>query len=425
MNIRSIFLLLSFLLSIFVACSSDKMTTVDSGEPDLPFTADFKVADSYINPCAPNPAPSVSGKVYAPNGNDPVAGATIGVALSIASLPPQVQCQSCNNTGHFSAQTYSLADGSFKLSGVPLGQSFKLVIQKGYFRRVLDIQMDECGNLELNHEQTRLPGKQAHYSPDDTIPRIAVITGVWDQLEKVLDKLGVEEKDIYHGRDITSGKESAQELLLNGGLLKSYHIVLINCGVVVEELVYYNQNNPSIARMNLREYARLGGRLFVTDYSYDFVEQPFPEFIDFQGSHDGEPLSTIETPDSAQTGTADLVVEGNVKDNELKEWLDSVGALLPNGLVQIVGFEEYWAVQKEVNSNAKVWVDGYVTGIGVTKDEPRPLTTSWEFRDDDNQGCGRIVFSSYHTHGEGENLLPQERVLEYLFLEIGECTIVK
>jgi hypothetical protein len=31
--------------------------------------------DAYQNPCAPNPAPSISGRVYAPNGIDPVAGA--------------------------------------------------------------------------------------------------------------------------------------------------------------------------------------------------------------------------------------------------------------------------------------------------------------------------------------------------------------
>ena len=78
-----------------------------------------------------------------------------------------------------------------------------------------------------------------------------------------------------------------------------------------------------------------------------------------------------------------------------------------------------------VNSAAggKVWVSAPVVwagGKGV-----RPLTASCDYRGSDGSGCGRVMFSSYHTYGDAPDLLPQERVLEYLILEIGACMNLK
>jgi hypothetical protein len=303
------------------------------------------------------------------------------------------------------------------------GKPFQLAIQKGYFRRVIEVTVATCGKLELTKEQSRLPGKTKQYGQYDTIPKIAVVSGAWDRLEKVLDKLGVEEKTVFNGRDLATGPESMQALLQNGARLKEHHMIFINCGTKFEGLV----TQPGPSRNNLRDYVKQGGRLFVTDYSYDFVEQAFPEFIDFQGQHDGDPITTPEKHNAAEVGKEDLVVQGDVLDSDLKKWLalPEIGALLPNGLVQIVGFQTAWAVQKSTIAEAKVWVQGRVSGIGVTPDQPRPLTTSWDFVDADKTGCGRIVFSSYHTHGTQSTLLPQERVLEYLILEIGGCPRVQ
>jgi hypothetical protein len=84
-----------------------------------------------------------------------------------------------------------------------------------------------------------------------------------------------------------------------------------------------------------------------------------------------------------------------------------------------------WAVQKKANPKlpTKVWVTApakWAGGSGV-----RPMTTSFDFFDTDNKGCGRVTFSSYHTYGNATKLLPQERILEYLILEIGTCIDIK
>jgi hypothetical protein len=402
------------------SCTDQSYFPREAGPPDGPSPGrepPGPVPDSYKNPCAPNPPPTVGGKVYAPNGVDPVAGASVHVPLAIYPLPKSVECESCAVKGKFSAQVYSGADGSFKLVGVPNGK-FTLGIQKGHFRRLLQVEVPSCGHLELAKEQTTLPGKTGQWDPLDAVPSIAVVSGAWDQMEKVLDKLGLKEKTIYNGKDWGTGAESVQALLQNGALLRSYHVLLVNCGTKFEALV----TSPGPARTNLREYVRRGGRLFVTDFSYEYVEQVFPEFIDFEGS-DSTPAGQPEEPNAAELGSENLVVRAAILDPELKAWLGlpAIKALLSDGSVEITGFMTGWAVIKSVNEKegARVWATGGVTWAGGSG--ARPLTASYEFRDSDRAGCGRVMFSSYHTHGSAPELLPQERILEYLILEIGAC----
>ena len=372
--------------------------------------------DLYQNPCAPGPPPSVSGRIYAPNGTDPVAGASVGVPLALKALPRSVECESCSVGGRFAAHAFSGHDGSFKLSGVPNGQSFSLSIQKGHFRRLIKVTVPECGQLELAKELTTLPGKNGQWDPLDEIPSIAVVSGAYDHLEKVLDKLGLQEKTVYDGG--AGGLEPFQTLLQDNIKLRSHHVLLINCGTKFDSLAA--EPGP---RSNLREYLRRGGRLFVTDHSYDFVEQVFPEFIDFERS-DSTPADQPEDPDAAEVGS-DVVgqMPAAILDADLKGWLGlpEIKALLPGDVVPVSGLQAPWAVMKSVDAavGGKVWTNGPVVwagGKGV-----RPLTASCDYRGKDGSGCGRVVFSSYHTYGSDPELLPQERILEYLILEIGAC----
>jgi len=408
-------------------CADESHFQHDSAVPDAPPVKydGFANGDIYVNPCAPDPAPAVTGTVLAPNGVDPVAGASVHVALGLLALPKTVQCESCSAKGKFSSNTYSRADGSFRLDGVPNGTPFWLGIQKGHFRRYLNLTVPKCGTLDLTAQQTTLPGKNKQFGEYDSIPSVAVVSGAWDKLEKVLDKLGLppSEITIYNGKDYGTGPESVQYLLGNAGLMKSFHIILINCGTKFESLI---TSADPIYRNAVREYVRAGGRLFVTDFSYDYVEQVFPQFIDFENS-DSTPPSQPEEANVAEVGTADLKVQAEIKDPSLKAWLGlpQIKALLPDGRVQIEGFMTGWALQKKVDDSlgVKVWTTGRVKA--PTVDEVRPLTTSFDFLDQDKKGCGRVIFSSYHTWGSGTALLPQERILEYLLLEIGTCVDIE
>ncbi|MEI8259054.1 MAG: hypothetical protein WCJ30_25580, partial [Deltaproteobacteria bacterium] len=75
---------------------------------------------------------------------------------------------------------------------------------------------------------------------------------------------------------------------------------------------------------------------------------------------------------------------------------------------------------------ARTWVHAPVSwhdaNGNATPTTDRPLTIEAEYRGSDGAGCGRVVFTSYHTTGSaGGSLTPQERVLEWLLFELGGC----
>ena len=58
-----------------------------------------------------------------------------------------------------------------------------------------------------------------------------------------------------------------------------------------------------------------------------------------------------------------------------------------------------------------VWVSADVPNEGH-----QPATVSYQY------GCGRAMFSTYHTEsGAGTGLLAQERALLYIILEVAVC----
>ena len=74
----------------------------------------------------------------------------------------------------------------------------------------------------------------------------------------------------------------------------------------------------------------------------------------------------------------------------------------------------YNAQNEEVIDRPKVWV------IGGSEDEPepkRPMTVTYE-----PTGCGRVLYTTYHTTDElHEGLVQQERILMYMLMEISVC----
>ena len=266
---------------------------------------------------------------------------------------------------------------------------------------------------------------------------MAVVTGHYDRMQNVLAKLGfgeidsfgnlvlgTEKFDLYDGDGSLDSSYPDFDTIFNDGDgdskpdIHNYDIVFINC-----ETSYENLLSDSSRVQILREYVRNGGRLYVTDRSYDFIERVFPEFIDFYLS-DYTPEADPETMNAAQQGNGGITTEADVKDNMLKEWLKVVSCVdtMDNpvecvnpstGKVQIGGFASDWAVMNGPHtskaSEVKIWVEGPVE-FGYPIDSGiKPLTASFPF------GSGKVLFTSYHTEAANiTGLLPQERILQYL-----------
>ncbi|HJZ86032.1 MAG TPA: hypothetical protein VKN99_12725 [Polyangia bacterium] len=371
----------------------------------------------------------VTGKVYAPNGTDPIAGASVYIPTGTDEFPPGLSCDICSQGGFSScAHTFSGIDGSFTLSGAPTGMT-EIDLQKGRFRRRLHLSLS-CGTTMLSPDQSRLPRNGS----EGDLPKIAVANGDWDKLECVLRKIGLDASaiDVFnHTLDFSeAGKPDLGSLVANLDQLKSYHIVFINCS---DNSLESYLSQPQVVG-NLHSYVSMGGRLYVTDWSYDHVEQvpQWAPLVCWQGS------SCPQTPEpmhAAALGRNGLEVNATIEDMNLKQWLTELGATNPDGTVHITHFLDQWIMQKSNVAPVREWVRGPVQSGDGSINALLPLTFTFDYN-----GCGRVLYSSYHTLGrdndlcglggpgchfpdycDGSPLSPQERILEYLIFEISTC----
>lgn len=389
-----------------------------------------------LNKCPAGQQTTLTGIVTAPNGIAPIPRAYVYVPSSIHELPPQVDCK-CNDIPATAlVWTKTNTDGTFTLGPVPTlqnqapGTTVKVVAQKGRFRKVIDVPIaNPCGPNALAEADLQMPKRRDR--PPDAIPRMAVVQGEFDTMECVLNKIGIEpgQFDLYSGDSLTGASANlprVRALLSDAARLATYDIVFVNCSGGEWQQVL---TDPAI-RANVERYVGLGGRLYVTDLSYDFVEQieQWSPVIDFGPDPSGpEP----EPWGAAERGTADITTEALVTDSFLAEWMKAVEPrakaelISDQNRVHVEHFLSQWAMQHSIISDptpdtkSHLWVRGPVTGDGLSGD--LPLTSTFDYKQ-----CGRVIYSSYHTIGgtsafgglfpaycDNGKLSPQERILEY------------
>ncbi|SMF54383.1 hypothetical protein SAMN02745866_03448 [Alteromonadaceae bacterium Bs31] len=274
-----------------------------------------------------------------------------------------------------------------------------------------------------------------------TAAKMAIVTGHFDRMENVLAKtgfgemdndgeliLGTELFDIYRGIDTTDTSYPDFSKLLETNTVTGqafvfdYDIVFLNCGVETDSGFFPGSlaADDEALRATLREYVQQGGRLYATDWSYDYIEQAFPEYLDFYGDH-SDPNSA-EQLEVASVGAGDQTVYASITDPNLIAFLSNATCetraenkcLETDGSLYIEGFLPSWAIIDDAHENA-VGVNFYARADVLTDEDEqlnRPLTASFPF------GSGQVFYSSYHTEDIGsQGFLPQERVMQYLIFE--------
>lgn len=372
-----------------------------------------------------------------PDGQTVVNGATVYIASDAMRLTLQIsENLSCSNP----SQSYSEATctdnvGAFVLANLA-PDFYQIHVERGAFKTLFEVDASSAqGELEV--------GAIVLQQPDGGVAAtMALITGAYDHMENVLAKsgfgeldssgslvLGTEQFDIFDGfGDLEGSYPKFSSLFDNNpdtgtATIYGYDIVFINCGTEEEPEIFDGAARPDDEEITavLRDYVQKGGRLYATDLAYDYIEQAFPEFLEFYGS-DG-PASEPEWLNAAEVGDSGIILENaEILDDDLRAFLANStcsdrptdSCLSTNGGLYIEGFYPGWAVLEGAHDGAngvKLYTRGEVT-INDGQTFIKPLTASFAF------GAGYVFYSSYHSEDRpGAGLLPQERVMQYLIFE--------
>lgn len=417
-----------------------------------------------------NNAKTITGTTLS-GGGDPIPGATIFVptvtvkGFSKVTRTTLKNVTSSDGTSCDDPQTTSCAstctgtNGTFTLdvSACP-GSSSQLVMQKGNLQKVISLNCsgDAICNLTSSEGTFGIGGTT-------TYPKVAVVTGNWDTMQDVLAKIA---PDAYgavgsSSHRLEGGEENKSNLTfiirddtlynsdeyvtfdkyLNGTKsLSDFDIVFINCGGSLGSdpgTDFESLLSNADVRQRLVDYVNNGGTLYVTDLSYDFINQSFPDFVNFEGNIDPTHAGNINL---AQNGYGGEKPDATVKDATMASWLKNVtvnantanngpgrpdddctyssedtytqftGALDGSGKIPLGDFGGGWALMTSLwpGSTSKLWISADIDEV-----TDRPLTVSKDV------GNGRLFYSSYHTADAcpSAGFWPQERVLQYLIFE--------
>ncbi|MBU1244917.1 hypothetical protein KKD52_07275 [Myxococcota bacterium] len=338
-------------------------------------------------------------------------------------------CNQCVDVPNGVIHAFSDTDGSFELFLYP-NTNYWLVVQKGEFRRVTQYTaggLDEVEDLEPaaglpRNPTTTLPNR---FNPNlkQWIPKILVVEGTYEQMDLLFESMGFD----YGVEIVVVSDSSASGIFNDMNQLRQYNLIVTTCG---DDASYLT---TATARANLRQYVYEGGKLYVDDFSYDFAEQPFPEFLNFMadGSTCGMGTSAPGTVGDCNNWSSYSPM-GTPGDPYLDAWL---GIINPGGTIELLAA---WDIIHSMNPGLqgeceddmdpncvdgnyigppKVWMYGDWSGY-----THNPVTVSW------NYYCGKVLYTVYHTHsGSGGTgwdyaLILQEKIMMYLIMEIQTCT---
>jgi hypothetical protein len=409
----------------------------------------------------PGDLATIRGTVWAP-GNAPgmvPAGHEIPVSeahvyLSSTQPPPipqEAHCDACTQVGGL----FTNARGEFALGSVVPG-TYWLVIQKGQFRRERQITVAAGETIELSAAESALPS--VHDPQGGTwVPRIALASGIFDDMQDILGKMGLGEVDAS-GKFVAASAAGNFDVYSNGGdidgvalgslatLVSSldtmlrYHIIFIPCAGSLHTAALNNQD----VLMNIRQYVAAGGKLYVTDWSGEWADNVFPAQITF----DDGIFGSVDTPAAAWDATNQVWntsmfgdADGSPSytsehaeaiDPDLYAWLDGQRGPLARGGEGTFAASDFvitgnWNHIEELTTVVVGTDDDgnpvedvprtYIIGDDGLPGGKKPLTVTFE-----PVGCGRVLYSTYHTtEGTHAGLVPQERALLYLIMEIGLC----
>lgn len=379
---------------------------------------------------------TLTGTVTVPSGALPLPNVTVFVPNGpLEPIEDGASCQRCEDmiSGDPLVQTVTDFKGEFVLENVPAGEDIPLVVQTGKWRRMVEIPaVDACEVNEITDtEYTRLPRNR----DEGDIPRIAVTNSMWDALECLITRLGIEEAEFSEAHDdeqrvtlMTHDSGAAQFAPgFRGGAslmpanqwwddlsnLQEYDMLVYSCGY---------PNASAQAQEALQQYVDQGGRVFMNDLHREWFEFGTG---DFQAVANWQ--TAIWPPEDQMLAELDTSVPGG---GQMFDWMDHLGRFDVNNQFPVN------AIVKNIGS---VNQDQAERWIYTPEDSPGDLDLYFAFNTPlgaaDGDQCGRVVYSDLHIVSAGDSeegepfpdncsdgpLSVQEEALIYMIFDLSAC----
>lgn len=292
---------------------------------------------------------------------------------------------------------YTDRDGYWLIEDLPGDAQYDIFVYHGYVP--LDDQMNQ--GVYVGDGATVTLDDPPCFDPLQI--NVAIIKGSYDDFARVLQSMGFANYDEIDG--LTRGELLGFMSDLN--TLLSYDVIFFDGGHE-EEGIFYNfegyEEDPKVVedfelvQENLREYVRSGGSIYASDWSYDVIEQGWPDRLDFVGD-DG-------VPDAAQLGEYGIV-NAAVFDPSLADWLDADYLPIEYDL-------PVWAPIESVDTDSvSIHLKGnisYRVGTATYTLPQVPLLVSF------SSGEGRVAYSTFRVAKNANAEILQ--VLQYMMYSL-------
>lgn len=322
--------------------------------------------------CTPCGYGSLTGKVCAPNEQVFVNEATVTI-------------EATNCAGETVVLTAtSDANGVYHFDEVPCGKHV-VDVEKGSFHTDYPVNI-------ATGEHTDLTGAATKLCFQATSTKIAVLTGNYDDIEGLLDQLGL----AYHlySTDGAVGDGDIVGLLSEPAKLAQYQIVFANCGGFHG---WMPQDYPEVMP-NVKDYILNGGSFYMSDYAWVYGEWAFPDAIEFMGEDDPGQMYKDGSPQLIGSG---LSVLATVADGSLGAYLGKTSL--------VVHFDQGPQIAPEVAGSGTIpHVSAKITQLSPWIDATLPLVLSYK----PTPTSGRVIYTNFHNDAQttGDML----KVLNYL-----------
>ena len=112
----------------------------------------------------------------------------------------------------------------------------------------------------------------------DTVPSVLVVDTNYDDIEETLDQLGISTYEKL-------AQTQRLAVLKDPARLAKYQIIFLPCGTCAtlggSSFLGNDDALDATAQRNLKDWVQKGGKLYVTDFEYSFVNETWKNYMTF------------------------------------------------------------------------------------------------------------------------------------------------